>query len=193
MGKDTLAALELAEIAASSDPLPRRGAQALAVPGRHEAPDSPRRAATRAHRRVMRTRGPAWAFPGSCPRQVPPPPEMRGGFGRLIPAVGCAVPEKRPPPVVPVAAGQTPRERPRGSPSLPVPGLTAEARGAGTDRGGCSNRQIVRTLVTSRGTLAAHGEHVLAKLPAPTRTHAAVRAERTELHVPPRAERGRSR
>src|SRR6187200_3314180 len=31
MGENTLAALEMAEIAASSDPLPRRGEQALAV------------------------------------------------------------------------------------------------------------------------------------------------------------------
>ena len=34
-------------------------------------------------------------------------------------------------------------------------------------------------------TVAAHLEHVLAKLEAPTRTLAAVRAERDGLYVPP--------
>jgi DNA-binding CsgD family transcriptional regulator len=58
----------------------------------------------------------------------------------------------------------------------------------------CSNRQIARTLVISRRTVAAHVEHILAKLHAPTRTHAAVRAERAGLYVPPpRAEDGQPR
>ena len=71
--------------------------------------------------------------------------------------------------------GLTPRE-------LEVLGLIVE---------GCSNRQIAGTLVISRRTVAAHVEHILAKLRAPTRTHAAVRAERAGLYVPPRAEEGR--
>jgi hypothetical protein len=53
-----------------------------------------------------------------------------------------------------------------------------------------SNRQIARTLVVSRRAEAAHVEHILAKLRAPTRTHAGVRAERAGLYVPPRAEEG---
>jgi DNA-binding CsgD family transcriptional regulator len=73
--------------------------------------------------------------------------------------------------------GLTPRE-------LEVLGLIVE---------GCSNRQIAGTLVVSQRTVAAHVEHILAKLRAPTRTHAAVRAERAGLYVPPRAEEGRSR
>jgi DNA-binding NarL/FixJ family response regulator len=58
---------------------------------------------------------------------------------------------------------------------------------------GCSNRQIVGTLVISRRTVAAQMEHILAKLAAPTRTRAAVRAERAALYVPPHAEQGRPR
>jgi DNA-binding NarL/FixJ family response regulator len=53
---------------------------------------------------------------------------------------------------------------------------------------GCSNRQIAGTLVVSERTVAAQVEHVLAKLRAPTRTHAAVRAERAGLYVPPCAD-----
>jgi DNA-binding NarL/FixJ family response regulator len=58
---------------------------------------------------------------------------------------------------------------------------------------GCSNAQVARSLVISPRTVAAHVEHILAKLLAPTRTHAAVRAERAGLYVPPRAEEGRPR
>jgi DNA-binding NarL/FixJ family response regulator len=72
--------------------------------------------------------------------------------------------------------GLTPRE-------LEVRGLIVE---------GCSNRQIACTLVVSRRTVAAHVEHIVAKLRAPTRTHAAVRAERAGLYVPPRTKEGRS-
>jgi DNA-binding CsgD family transcriptional regulator len=64
--------------------------------------------------------------------------------------------------------GLTPRE-------LEVLGLLAE---------GCSNREIARTLVVAPRTVAAHLEHVLVKLGAPTRTLAAVRAEREGLYVP---------
>jgi DNA-binding NarL/FixJ family response regulator len=50
---------------------------------------------------------------------------------------------------------------------------------------GYSNGQIARTLVVTPGTVAAHIEHILAKLAAPSRTLAAVRAERAGLYVPP--------
>src|SRR3954452_2536462 len=49
---------------------------------------------------------------------------------------------------------------------------------------GCSNQQIARALVVAPRTVAAHLEHILAKLDAPTRTLAAVRAEREGLYVP---------
>ena len=64
--------------------------------------------------------------------------------------------------------GLTPRE-------LEVLGLLVE---------GCSNQEIARTLVVAPRTVAAHLEHVLGKLGAPTRTLAAVRAEREGLYVP---------
>ncbi|RBY81309.1 helix-turn-helix transcriptional regulator [Blastococcus sp. TF02-09] len=64
--------------------------------------------------------------------------------------------------------GLTPRE-------LEVLGLLVE---------GCSNQEIARTLVVAPRTVAAHLEHVLVKLQAPTRTLAAVRAERDGLYVP---------
>jgi hypothetical protein len=47
------------------------------------------------------------------------------------------------------------------------------------------------TLVVARRTLAAHVEHIVAKLSAPMRTHAAVRGDRPGLYVPPRVEGGR--
>jgi DNA-binding CsgD family transcriptional regulator len=65
--------------------------------------------------------------------------------------------------------GLTPRER-------EVLGLLVD---------GCSNQQIARALVVAPRTVAAHLEHILAKLGAPTRTLAAVRAEREGLYVPP--------
>jgi DNA-binding CsgD family transcriptional regulator len=65
--------------------------------------------------------------------------------------------------------GLTPRE-------LEVLGLLGD---------GCSNQQIARALVVAPRTVAAHLEHILAKLGAPTRTLAAVRAEREGLYVPP--------
>jgi DNA-binding CsgD family transcriptional regulator len=64
--------------------------------------------------------------------------------------------------------GLTPRE-------LEVLGLLVE---------GCSNHEIARTLVVAPRTVAAHLEHLLGKLGAPTRTLAAVRAERDGLYVP---------
>ena len=64
--------------------------------------------------------------------------------------------------------GLTPRE-------LEVLGLLVQ---------GCSNQEIARTLVVALRTVAAHLEHILSKLAAPTRTLAAVRAEREGLYVP---------
>jgi DNA-binding CsgD family transcriptional regulator len=65
--------------------------------------------------------------------------------------------------------GLTPRE-------LEVLGLLVE---------GCSNQQIARRLTVTPRTVAAHVEHLLTKLEAPTRTLAAVRAEREGCYVPP--------
>jgi DNA-binding CsgD family transcriptional regulator len=87
-----------------------------------------------------------------------------------------AAPEDVPPGLTAVALlspatelhGLTPRE-------LEVLGLLVE---------GCSNHEIARTLVVALRTVAAHLEHVLVKLEAPTRTLAAVRAERDGLYVP---------
>jgi DNA-binding CsgD family transcriptional regulator len=87
-----------------------------------------------------------------------------------------AAPEDVPPTLTAVALlsqatglhGLTPRE-------LEVLGLLVD---------GCSNREIARTLVVAPRTVAAHLEHVLFKLRAPTRTLAAVRAERDGLYVP---------
>ncbi|WP_285135871.1 LuxR C-terminal-related transcriptional regulator [Microbacterium sp. lyk4-40-TSB-66] len=49
---------------------------------------------------------------------------------------------------------------------------------------GCSNLEIARALVVSPRTIAAHLEHILAKLDASSRACAAVRAERAGLYVP---------
>ncbi len=51
---------------------------------------------------------------------------------------------------------------------------------------GASNQQISRSLAVTLGTVATHVEHVMRKLDAPSRTLAAVRAEREGLYVPPR-------
>jgi DNA-binding NarL/FixJ family response regulator len=64
--------------------------------------------------------------------------------------------------------GLTPRE-------LQVLGLLVEGR---------SNQQIAKSLVVAPRTIAAHVEHLLAKLEVPTRTLAAVRAEREGFYVP---------
>jgi DNA-binding NarL/FixJ family response regulator len=50
---------------------------------------------------------------------------------------------------------------------------------------GCTNQEIARALVVAPRTVAAHLEHILVKLEAPSRTLAAVRAERAGLYVPP--------
>jgi DNA-binding CsgD family transcriptional regulator len=88
-----------------------------------------------------------------------------------------AAPDDAPPGVCAVALlspaadlhGLTPRE-------LQVLGFLVE---------GCSNLEIARALVITSRTVAAHLEHVLVKLDAPSRTLAAVRAERKGLYVPP--------
>ena len=87
-----------------------------------------------------------------------------------------AAPEDVPPGLTAVALlsqatdlhGLTPRE-------LEVLGLLVE---------GCSNHEVARALVVAPRTVAAHLEHILVKLGAPTRTLAAVRAERDGLYVP---------
>jgi DNA-binding CsgD family transcriptional regulator len=48
---------------------------------------------------------------------------------------------------------------------------------------GCSNLEMARTLAVTPRTVAAHMEHILLKLDAPTRTLAAVRADREGLYV----------
>ncbi|WP_231851827.1 helix-turn-helix transcriptional regulator [Modestobacter italicus] len=92
-----------------------------------------------------------------------------------------SAPEDSPPGLTAVALlspathlrGLTPRE-------LEVLGLLVE---------GCSNVEIARSLVVAPRTVAAHLEHVLGKLEAPTRTLAAVRAEREGLYVPAQVRR----
>ena len=49
---------------------------------------------------------------------------------------------------------------------------------------GDANQEIARALVVAPRTVATHLQHILVKLEAPSRTLAAVRAERTELYVP---------
>jgi DNA-binding CsgD family transcriptional regulator len=71
------------------------------------------------------------------------------------------------------------------SPAIDLHGLTPrELEVLGLLVEGCSNQEIARTLVVAPRTVAAHLEHVLVKLGAPTRTLAAVRAEREGLYVP---------
>ncbi|WP_432561752.1 helix-turn-helix transcriptional regulator [Kineococcus sp. SYSU DK003] len=50
---------------------------------------------------------------------------------------------------------------------------------------GCSNQEIASALAVTPRTVAAHLEHVLVKLGTPTRTLAAVRADREGLYIPP--------
>jgi DNA-binding CsgD family transcriptional regulator len=56
---------------------------------------------------------------------------------------------------------------------------------------GYSNQQIARRLIVTVRTAAAHIEHILAKLASPTRTHAAVHAQREGVYVPPAERPGR--
>jgi DNA-binding CsgD family transcriptional regulator len=72
------------------------------------------------------------------------------------------------------------------SPPGDVHGLTPrELEVLGFVINGCSNREIARALVVAQRTVAAHLEHILVKMKAPSRTLAAVRAEREGLYVPP--------
>lgn len=71
------------------------------------------------------------------------------------------------------------------SPAGSVHGLTArELEVLGLVIEGCSNQEIADALVVASRTVAAHLEHILVKLDAPSRTLAAVRAERAGLYVP---------
>ena len=71
------------------------------------------------------------------------------------------------------------------SPPTDLRGLTPrELEVLGLLIGGCSNQQIARALVVAPRTVAAHLEHILVKFDAPSRTLAAVRAEREGLYVP---------
>jgi DNA-binding CsgD family transcriptional regulator len=71
------------------------------------------------------------------------------------------------------------------SPSPDLHGLTPrELEVLGLLVDGCSNQQIARALVVASRTVAAHIEHLLVKLQVPTRTLAAVRADRDGLYVP---------
>jgi DNA-binding CsgD family transcriptional regulator len=82
------------------------------------------------------------------------------------------------------------------SPAGDLSGLTArELEVLGLLVGGRSNREIARALVVAQRTVAAHIEHILVKLVTPTRTLAAVRAERAGLYVPsvPGLARGEAR
>ncbi|MFJ3382610.1 MULTISPECIES: response regulator transcription factor [unclassified Curtobacterium] len=72
------------------------------------------------------------------------------------------------------------------SPPGDLRGLTArELEVLGLIVDGCSNIQIARELVITARTVATHVEHLLAKLCCATRTHAALRAQREGLYVPP--------
>jgi DNA-binding CsgD family transcriptional regulator len=96
--------------------------------------------------------------------------------GGHVRATVLAAPEDVPPGLTALALlspatdlhGLTPRE-------LEVLGLLVE---------GCSDQEIAHTLVVAPRTVAAHLEHILGKLGAPTRTLAAVCAERDGLYVP---------
>ncbi len=71
------------------------------------------------------------------------------------------------------------------APAPDLRGLTSrELEVLGLVVDGRSNQQIAHALVIAPRTVAAHLEHILAKLGAPTRTLAAVRAEREGLYVP---------
>jgi DNA-binding CsgD family transcriptional regulator len=72
------------------------------------------------------------------------------------------------------------------TPDVDCRGLTArELQVLGLLVEGHSNQQIARRLAVAPRTIAAHVEHLLHKLGAPTRTLAAVLAEREGCYVPP--------
>jgi DNA-binding CsgD family transcriptional regulator len=71
------------------------------------------------------------------------------------------------------------------SPTGPLHGLThRELEVLGLIVEGCSNQQIAGLLVVTLRTVATHVEHILMKLSSPSRTHAAVHAQRKGLYVP---------
>jgi DNA-binding CsgD family transcriptional regulator len=71
------------------------------------------------------------------------------------------------------------------SPPGDLRGLTArELEVLGLLIEGSANQDIARILVVAQRTVATHVEHILVKLEAPSRTLAAVRAERAGLYVP---------
>lgn len=71
------------------------------------------------------------------------------------------------------------------SPAKDLRGLTPrELEVLGLLIAGCANQEIAKALVVAPRTVAAHLEHILHKLEAPSRTLAAVRAQRAGLYVP---------
>lgn len=71
------------------------------------------------------------------------------------------------------------------SPADELRGLTPrELEVLGLLVAGCTNQEIAQVLLISPRTVAAHMEHILHKLEAPSRTLAAVRALRAGLYVP---------
>jgi DNA-binding CsgD family transcriptional regulator len=71
------------------------------------------------------------------------------------------------------------------SPSGDLRGLTPrELQVLGFLIDGRANQEIARALAVTPRTVAAHVEHILVKLDAPSRTLAAVRAERLGCYVP---------
>lgn len=74
------------------------------------------------------------------------------------------------------------------SPPPDLRGLTGrELEVLGHMLDGSSNDQIARALGVTSRTIATHVEHILLKLSSPSRTHAAVRAQREGLYVVPSA------
>jgi DNA-binding CsgD family transcriptional regulator len=77
------------------------------------------------------------------------------------------------------------------SPPRDLRGLTArELEVLGMTTQGWSNQQIAAALGITPRTAAAHIEHIMAKLSAPNRTAAAVRASQLGLYLPPPPHRG---
>ena len=81
-------------------------------------------------------------------------------------------------------AGRVDRDGPA-PPAEDLRGLTPrELEVLGLLIAGCANQEIAKALVVAPRTVAAHVEHILHKLAAPSRTLAAVRAQRAGLYVP---------
>jgi DNA-binding CsgD family transcriptional regulator len=69
-------------------------------------------------------------------------------------------------------------------PGGPPPSPVHDGRRTRSGQPDADSHEIAQALVVAPRTVAAHLEHILAKLDAPTRTLAAVRAERDGLYVP---------